>query len=90
MELDILLPEKNKAIEFNGTYYHADPRFYQPNDLVRFIKKEKIAKDVWQYDEKKAQKCKEKGIQLLIVWEDDWNKDNENERIKIQNFINHP
>lgn len=27
-ELDIYLPNIQTAIEFNGTYFHADPRFY--------------------------------------------------------------
>lgn len=33
-ELDIYLPEKKLAIEFDGTYWHADPRFFDENDEI--------------------------------------------------------
>jgi len=33
-ELDIYLPEKKLAFEFDGTYWHADKRFYKADDIV--------------------------------------------------------
>jgi G:T-mismatch repair DNA endonuclease (very short patch repair protein) len=54
-ELDIYIPERNLAIEFNGTYWHSE-LFKTPE---------------YHYDKWKA--CKDKGIQLIQVWEDDWN-----------------
>lgn len=33
-ELDFYLPDLNFAIEYNGSYWHADPRLYKENDIV--------------------------------------------------------
>jgi len=54
-ELDIYIPEKNIAIEFNGVYWHS----------------EKAGKDN-SYHYNKWKLCKEKGVQLITIWEDDW------------------
>jgi ribosomal protein S27E len=68
LELDIYIPSLNKAIEFNGEYWHND-------DYSKF-------KDMQKVDQ-----CKEIGIDLLIVWYQDW-VDNRKEQIeKINEFI---
>ena len=51
-ELDIYIPSKNIAIEFNGIFHHSDER--KPNN----------------YHINKYNECKEKGIQLISIWED--------------------
>lgn len=53
-ELDIYLPEKNIAIEFNGIYWHCE--LYKDKN--------------YHYD--KWLECKQKGIQLIQIWEDEW------------------
>lgn len=53
-ELDIYIPEKQIAIEYNGLYWHT----------------EKFRTRTYHYDKWKA--CKDKGIQLIQVWEDDY------------------
>lgn len=78
-ELDIFLPELNFAIEFNGTYHHADPRFYGVDTMIYY----KLAEEVWQRDRIKAGRCKKLGINLFVVWEYDW----ENNRNKIENEL---
>lgn len=54
-ELDIYIPDKKIAIEYNGLYWHT----------------EKQGKDK-TYHYNKWLACKEKGIQLIQIWEDDW------------------
>ena len=54
LELDIVIPSKKIAIEFNGIYWHQS----------RFIGKD--------YHSNKTKLCKEKGYQLIHIWEDDW------------------
>ena len=54
-ELDVYIPSKNFAIEYNGLYWHSDTNGKDKN-----------------YHWMKWRLCKEKGIQLLQVWEDDW------------------
>ena len=55
-ELDIYLPEKKIAFEFNGIFWHSD---FNP----------RIDK---YYHQKKSLLCQEKEVQLLHIWEDDW------------------
>lgn len=70
LELDIYLPECNKAIEFNGTYWHN----------IDLNKK-------W-LDEIKMKQCKQKGIGLLVIKEDNWRKNKDKCLEEIKNFIN--
>jgi hypothetical protein len=55
-ELDIFLPEKNIAIEFNGLYWHSDKSSIQ-NQF---------------YHRNKLDLCKEKNIRLINIYEDDF------------------
>lgn len=53
--LDLYVPEKHIAIEYNGLYWHSEA-----------TGKEK------EYHYQKWVECRNKGIQLITVWEDDW------------------
>lgn len=53
--IDVLLPEYNLGIEFNGLYWHSD-KFRDKN-----------------YHLNKTKICEEKNIQLLHVFENEWN-----------------
>lgn len=55
-ELDIYIPSKSLAIEFNGLYCHTEKY-----------------KDKY-YHFNKWKMCKENGIQLITIWEDEWNE----------------
>ena len=67
-ELDIYLPDLRLAIEYNGNYWHANPKFYNANDIIV----RKTAKQIWKKDKQKINRCIKAGIELLIIWEDDW------------------
>lgn len=67
-ELDILIPDFNIAIEFNGLYWHS----------------EKAGKDK-KYHYNKWKLCNDKGVQLITVWEDDWN----NSQRLIKDMLKH-
>jgi hypothetical protein len=54
-EIDIYIPSKNLAVEFNGLYWHSEGKGKDRN-----------------YHHNKWKACKEKGIQLIQIWEDDW------------------
>jgi hypothetical protein len=54
-ELDIYVPDKNIAIEYNGLYWH--------NDSV-------VDKN---YHLRKTELCEQKNIQLIHIFEDEWN-----------------
>jgi len=56
-ELDIYIPEKKIAIEYNGLHWHSETMGKDKN---------------YHYDKWLA--CKQQGIQLIQIWEDDWNR----------------
>lgn len=65
-----------KIIEVNGQIYHADPRYYNENDIVPV--KQMTAKESWNYDEEKLELAKSRGYDVFIVWEHDWENDKQN------------
>lgn len=54
-ELDIYVPSRGVAVEFNGTYWHSEENGKHKN---------------YHFDKWLA--CKDKGVTLISVWEDDW------------------
>ena len=83
-ELDIYLPELNLAFEFDGKYWHADPRFYEPDTIIH---SGITAKDIWEQDHKKDLLCENKGILLVRIKEYDWLHNQDAEKNKILNII---
>jgi G:T-mismatch repair DNA endonuclease (very short patch repair protein) len=57
-----------KIIEFYGDYWHGNPTLYSANSMIR----NKKITDVWEHDLKKVQDLREKGYEVLIVWEHDY------------------
>lgn len=70
-ELDIYIPILNKAIEFNGTYWHYSKKHFIPGKHSN-----------------KSNLCREKGIKLLHIREDLWNRDKEKMKQIILKFLN--
>lgn len=82
IELDIFIPDLNLAFEVNGDYWHMNPMFYCETD---YNEKEGLyAKDIWKRDEFKESICKNMGIELHTIWENDW----KNNRDVVQEIIN--
>lgn len=54
LELDIFIPSKNIAVEFNGTYWHSSEKKQSDYHVNKYLK------------------CKEIGIQLIQIFEDEW------------------
>lgn len=68
---DFILKANKKVIEFNGDYWHCNPIKYKTNFFNK--RKQKFAYEIWDYDNKKINKIKEKGYEVLIIWEYDYN-----------------
>lgn len=81
--IDFLIYDLNIAIEFNGDYFHANPKIYD-SDFSNFWHKKTTAKEIWKNDEIKNKAIKRLGFDLFIVWESDMN----NESV-INNIINY-
>lgn len=75
--LDFFDRSVGKVIEFYGDYWHANPRIYKPDDVIKYPNKiTKAAKDVWAADADKIQFLKKFPYinDILIVWETDYRK----------------
>lgn len=66
---DYVLVNKKIVLEYNGTYWHCDPRIYQPD--FWHSKKKKFAYQIWEKDEKKKQIAQKAGYVYLAIWEYD-------------------
>ena len=69
-ELDIYLPDKHLAIEFNGLYWHSEQKGKGEN-----------------YHIDKTNACKEKGIRLIHIFEDEWNQKQEIVKDRIRSIL---
>ena len=74
--LDFYDKTKNLVIEFNGSYWHADPRLYESNDVFKRNGNNTTAQCIWDKDKKRKKNI----IRILNnpiyieVWESDWNE----------------
>jgi hypothetical protein len=71
-ELDVYIPEANVAIEFDGLYWH------------RYIPDNSRGKN---YHLDKTMECEAKGIQLIHIFEDEWDKKKNIVKSKIDHII---
>lgn len=80
MELDFYMPEKNLAIEFNGTVFHHSSK----NTILSGVKPKP-----YNYHYKKWLLCKENGINLISIYDFYWADDLKNSiiRSKIRHYL---
>lgn len=67
--VDYLDASINKIIEIYGYFWHMKPTLYHMNDVNSVTKK--LAKDVWESDNKKEAELKRHGYEVLVIWEDE-------------------
>jgi len=61
----------NRAIEYNGDYWHCNPKTFSEN--YYHTTANKLAKDIWQKDANKIELIeKERNIPCLVVWESEF------------------
>jgi hypothetical protein len=60
----------NKMLEFQGDFWHANPKLYDENWInpVTHLS----AKDCWEKDEQKKKVAEENGFEIMCVWESDY------------------
>ena len=73
--IDFYIRELNFGIEFNGDYWHANPKKYSPTDRPLSFRNQITAQEIWDNDKTKIDYLKTKIDKLLIIWEDELNKD---------------
>jgi len=67
---DFYIPNKNLLIEFNGDYWHCNPKIYKSDYINK--KKGMTAKELWEYDKQKTILGESKGFIVLTIWEYDY------------------
>lgn len=83
---DIVINDKI-IVEYYGDYWHANPKKYQPNDLVGNADvngHRPTANEVWKENAKRQKLLEESGFIYVIVWEFDWKTDKQKVLEKIQ------
>ena len=67
-------PVTNTCYEFHGDFWHGNPALYSPNEI------NKISKisfgELYERTKKREQLITESGYNLVVMWEDEWNKIN--------------
>ena len=64
--------EKRKLVEFYGTYWHADPRFFDKDH--KHLQKNQSAAQIQSRDQAKRTYAINQGFTIFVIWEHDWYK----------------
>jgi len=83
---DFTHKERRKIIEFNGDYWHCNPKVYTADYFHK--NKQMTAEDIWEYDKVKTALAENYNYQVLSIWELDWNKDPKQTLKKCIKFLN--
>ena len=86
MKVDIINKEKKIAIEYNGDYWHCNPRTWDEYDYNKAIKM--TAKEKWNLDRRRYFALRKLGYEVHVIWEIDWNK-NRNKVYDLLRKITH-
>lgn len=69
---------KNVLIEFNGDYWHANPKIYSSDKIFsRHGNKLKIT-DIWSRDKQKKEFAESLGYKVIVIWESDYRTNPDN------------
>jgi len=82
-ELDIYLPDLKLAFEINGDFWHLNPKIYG----VDYEYKGRTVESEKQRRDKKTNLAKSKGIELIHIWQYDWNNNQESVKKLIKDTI---
>jgi G:T-mismatch repair DNA endonuclease (very short patch repair protein) len=86
---DGCVDESKILLEVNGTFWHADPRRYKADDVLRFPDgQERTAEYLWERDFRKQQAATEAGYSLITFWEKDIREAPELELGRLQGVLN--
>ena len=77
------IKHKNCVIEFNGNYWHANPRIYADCAIIRGNK----AVDIWHKDQLKSKTAQDLGLSILTVWEDEFLENKTATITKVKEWI---
>jgi G:T-mismatch repair DNA endonuclease (very short patch repair protein) len=62
---DVYIKDKNLLIEFNGTFWHRDPR-------IEKYKNDPLREYIWSHDKEKIDSATSIGYDVKVIWQMDW------------------
>lgn len=77
------IKHKDCIIEFNGDYWHANPKIYNETDKIRGT----FVKDIWNYELEKINLAKNLGYRIMVIWESDFLDDKIKTIEKVKKWI---
>lgn len=66
---DFQITNTNLLIEINGDYWHANPKFYSPGEIINYKGGDKLVDDIWEHDKIKHINALEYGYKVIYLWE---------------------
>lgn len=70
---DFYLPEYNLILEFQGNYWHANPKHYPSGTILRVLGTgETLVDDIWERDRLKRDAAIGSGYKFVAIWESDY------------------
>ena len=69
--VDELHEDKKIIIEINGDYIHANPKYYNADDLITLIGNSYTAEMKWEKDRIRREKLESLGYTVFVIWESD-------------------
>ncbi len=73
--LDIFIKDYNIVVEYNGDYWHCNPKTYK--SYYYNAKKQKFAYEIWEKDYNRVKTLKKLGYTVIEVWELEYKKEKE-------------
>lgn len=73
-KVDILIESKKIIIEVNGDRWHANPKFFKKDDLIKTWEGNVTAEHIWNYDNMRLTHLESFGYKVIVLWEDDIKK----------------
>lgn len=78
---------KDKIIEVNGDYWHANPKIYSSNFQIKKNGKPILASDIWEFDKYKKLCARRNKFKIMYIWESDYNQNPQKEIKKCIKFL---
>lgn len=86
MKVDVINHDKKIAIEYNGDYYHCNPRTWSPEQYNKSIKM--TAAEKWEKDRSRRFTLMNLGYVVLVIWESGWKIDKNKYVNRIKRLYN--
>jgi G:T-mismatch repair DNA endonuclease (very short patch repair protein) len=72
---DIYIPAMNLIIEYQGDYWHANPRKYAAETKLKIRGTTAMVDDIWSRDAQKRKAAEDRGYAFACIWEMDYKRD---------------